>query len=220
MLTSPLETFSVGNTIVVSRGLVDVLPDEASLAMVLSRELAHIVLGHNSGSKYAFNDRMLFSDASVYQNLGFRHLPEEETAADNRALELLKNSPYAGKLDTAGLFLRELAARGPALSALLTPHLGTGFTNRKGAVDRMSALMNSAPALDPNKLDQVAALPLGGRVKVNAWDNHAELIKATPLAFTSARGKMPLEVTPFFPRLTRYRAAASPTDTAKALNQK
>src|SRR5713101_6673325 len=47
MLTLPLETFSAGNTIVVSRGLVDVLPDEASLAMVLSRELAHIVLGHN-----------------------------------------------------------------------------------------------------------------------------------------------------------------------------
>src|SRR5229473_519013 len=67
MLTLPLETFSAGNTIVVSRGLVDVLPDEASLAMVLSRELAHIVLGHNSGSKYAFNDRLLFSDESVYR---------------------------------------------------------------------------------------------------------------------------------------------------------
>src|SRR5580700_5222068 len=36
MLTSPLETFSVGNTIVISRGLIDVLPDEASLAAVLS----------------------------------------------------------------------------------------------------------------------------------------------------------------------------------------
>src|SRR4029077_18575115 len=47
MLTCPLETFSVGNTIIVSRGLIDVLPDEASLAMVLSHELAHIVLGHN-----------------------------------------------------------------------------------------------------------------------------------------------------------------------------
>ena len=47
LLTSPLETFSVGNTIVISRGLIDVLPDEASLAMVLSHELAHIVLGHN-----------------------------------------------------------------------------------------------------------------------------------------------------------------------------
>ena len=78
MLTSPLETFSVGNTIIVSRGLIDVLPDEACLAMVLSHELAHIVLGHNLGSRYAFNDRMLFSDESTYQNLGFRHVPEEE----------------------------------------------------------------------------------------------------------------------------------------------
>src|SRR5216684_3009733 len=216
MLTLPLETFSAGNTIVVSRGLVDVLPDEASLAMVLSRELAHIVLGHNSGSKYAFYDRMLFSDESIYQNLGFRHPPEEETAADQKALELLKNSPYAQKLNTPGLFLRELAARGPALSALLTPHLGTGFTDRKGAVDRMVVLMNSAPALDPNKLDQIAALPLGGRVKLNAWDDHAELIKTTPVAITSARGKMPLEVAPFFPRLTRYRAVVNTAAAANA----
>jgi hypothetical protein len=218
MLTLPLETFSAGNTIVVSRGLVDVLPDEASLAMVLSRELAHIILGHNLGSKYAFYDRMLFSDESIYQNLGFRHLPEEETAADKKALDLLKNSPYAQKLNAPGLFLRELAARGPALSALLTPHLGTGFTNHKGGVDRMSALMNSAPALDPNQLDQIAALPLGGRVKLNPWDDHAELIKTTPVAITSARRKMPLEVAPFFPRLTRYRAVVNTTATANAAN--
>src|SRR6266404_1660474 len=75
MLTLPLETFSAGNTIVVSRGLVDVLPDEASLAMVIARELAHIVLGHNLASKYAFSDRMLFTDETTYQNLGFRHVP-------------------------------------------------------------------------------------------------------------------------------------------------
>src|SRR5271167_3371761 len=91
LLTAPLETFSVGNTIVISRGLIDVLPDEASLAAVLSHELAHIVLGHNLGSKYAFNDRMLFSDDSTYANLGFRHVPEEEAAADKKAMEFLKN---------------------------------------------------------------------------------------------------------------------------------
>ena len=218
MLTLPLETFSVGNTIVVSRGLVDVLPDEASLAMVLSHELAHIILGHNMGSKYAFNDRMLFSDESVYQNFGFRHVPAEETAADAKAVDLLKNSPYAQKLDTPGLFLRELAARSSAISALLTPHLGNGFTDRKGAVDRMVALMNSAPALDPDKLNQIAALPLGGRVKLNAWDDHAELIKTTPLAISSARAKMPLEVTPFFPRLTRYGAVVNASAPVNAVN--
>ena len=218
MLTLPLETFSAGNTIVISRGLLDVLPDEGSLAMVLSRELAHIVLGHNFSSKYAFSDRMLFSDESTYQNLGFRHVAEEETAADNKAIDLLRNSPYAQNLNTAGLFLRELAARGPALSALLTPHLGTGFTNRKGAMNRMVALMNSAPALDPNRLDQVAALPLGGRVKLNAWDDHLELIKAMPVAITSVRNKMPLEVAPFFPYLTRYGVVVNATGPINAPN--
>jgi hypothetical protein len=170
------------------------------------------------GSKYAFSDRMLFSDESTYLNLGFRHVPEEETEADENAIELLKNSPYAQKLNTPGLFLREVSARGPALSALLTPHLGTGFTNRKGAIDRMVMLMNSAPALDPNKLDQIAALPLGGRVKLNAWDDHVELIKTMPMSITAARHKMPLEVTPFFPWLTRSAAVGSPTATANAAN--
>src|SRR5260370_10685329 len=82
----------------------------------------------------------------------------------------------------------------------------------------MAELMNSAPALDPDKLDQIAALPLGGRVKLNAWDNHVELIKTTPVAITSGRGKMPLAVTPFFPRLTRYGAGVSPTASVNAAN--
>jgi len=215
MLTLPLETFSAGSNIVVSRGLLDVLPDEASLAMVLSRELAHIILGHNLTSKFAFSDRMLFSDESTYKNLGFRHAPEEEAAADQKALDLLKNSPYAQKLNTPGLFLREVAARGPALQALMTPHLGTSLTDHKGSVDHLIALMNSAPALEPTKLDQVAALPLGGRVKLNAWDDRVELIKMAPVTMTTAREKMPLEVTPFFPRLTRSGASVKAT-TANA----
>ncbi len=213
MVTYPLETFSVGNTIVISRGLIDTLPDEASLAAVLSHELAHIVLGHNLGSKFAFTDRMLFSDESTYQNFGFRHNPEEETAADAKAIELLKNSPYAQKLGTAGLYLKQLQARGPQLSALLTAHLGNGFTDAKGEVIRLSAIMTSAPALDDTKLDQVAALPLGGRIKLDPWQDRVEMIKAAPVAITSARDKMPFELTPFFPRLSRLGA-----DTATAQN--
>src|SRR5207245_975134 len=127
LLTSPLETFSVGNTIVISRGLIDTLPDESSLAMALAHELAHIVLGHNLGSKYAFNDRMLFSDEATYQNFGFRHNPEEEAAADAKAVELLKNSPYAQKLGSGGLYLRQLSIRASVLPALLTPTLGNGL---------------------------------------------------------------------------------------------
>ena len=217
MLTSPLETFSVGNTIVISRGLVDTLPDEASLAAILSHELAHIVLGHNLGSKFAFNDRMLFSDESTYQNFGFRHNPEEEAAADTKAIEILKNSPYAQKLASGGLYLKQLAARAPTLSALTTSHLGNSFVDEKGQVTRLSALMTSAPELDHSKLDQIAALPLGGRIKLDPWQDRVEMVKAAPVTITSARDKMPFEVTPFFPRLTRLgAAAANPADATTA----
>ena len=221
LLTAPLETFSVGNTIVLSRGLVDVLPDEASLAAVLSHELAHIVLGHNLGSKYAFNDRMLFSDEGTYQSLGFRHIPEEEQAADKKAIELLKNSPYAQKLDNVGLFLKALQQRAPALGALLTTHLGNPLAEN-GTVTRLSGLSTQGPPLDNTKLDQIAALPLGGRVKINPWDDKAEMVKTAPVAITSARDKMPFEVTPFYPRLVRYSAntapATAPTTAASNSN--
>jgi hypothetical protein len=210
LLTAPLETFSVGNTIVISRGLIDVLPDEASLAAVLSHELAHIVLGHNLGSKYAFNDRMLFSDDSTYANLGFKHIPEEEAAADKKAVDLLNNSPYAQKLDNVGLFLKALQARTPQLNALLTTHLGNPLTEN-GTISRLSALATKGPALDNNKLDQVAALPLGGRVKINPWDDKAEMVKTAPVAITSARDKMPFEVTPFYPRLARWSTQNAPS---------
>jgi len=189
---------------------------------VLAHELAHIVLGHNLGSQYAFNDRMLFSDEATYQNLGFKHIPEEEAAADKKAIEMLKNSPYAQKLDAAGLFLRVLTARAAALNALLTAHLGNNMAE-SGTVIRMAQLMTSAPQLDWNKLDQIAALPLGGRVRLNAWDNKVELVKSQPVAITSARDKMPFEVTPFFPRLTRAGAdntASAASSTTAAANDK
>ena len=215
LLTAPLETFTIGHTIVVSRGLLDVLPDEASLAAVLSHELAHIVLGHNLGSKYAFNDRMLFSDDSTYNNLGFKHIPEEETAADKKAVELLNNSPYAQKLDNVGLFLKALQARAPQLNALLTTHLGNPLA-ANGTINRLAALATQGPALDNTKLDQVAALPLGGRVKINPWDDKAEMVKTAPVAITSARDKMPFEVTPFYPRLARYGATTPSAAPATA----
>jgi len=48
MTTTTLESFTVGHTIVLSRGLIDVLPDEASLATIIAHELSHAVLGHRS----------------------------------------------------------------------------------------------------------------------------------------------------------------------------
>jgi len=201
LMTTPLESFTIGHTIVVSRGMIDVLPDEAALAMILTHELAHIVLGHHLDTKLAFNDRMFFPDERTFQRMDFARDRDEEESADKKAVELLNNSPYKDKLSNAGLFLKAVQARAPELKNLIRAHLGDSLLN--GNATRMSSLMTASPQFDPKKTDQVAALPLGGRVKVEPWNNQLELIKTKPVAITTAAEKMPFEVTPFFPFLTR-----------------
>jgi hypothetical protein len=207
LLTSPLESFTIGHTIVVSRGLLDVLPDEASLAMVLAHELSHIVLGHKFDTKLAFNDRMFFPDEDSFQRLDFKRRPADEEAADTKALALLKNSPYKDKLGSAGLFLKALQQSAPELPNLIRPHLGNNLGGGKDV--RMSELLASAPQLDPQRTDQIAALPLGGRIKLDPWSDQVELAKTKPVALVSAKEKMPFEITPFFPYLTRLSTPAS-----------
>ena len=206
LLTSPLESFTIGHTIVISRGLLDVLPDEASLAMVMAHELSHIVLGHHFDTKLAFNDKLFFPDEESFQRLDFKRTAADEEAADTKALELLKNSPYKDKLGNAGLFLKALQQHTPELPKLIRPHLGNGLAGGKST--RMSTLLASAPALDEKRLDQIAALPLGGRIKVDPWTDQVELSKAKPVALVSAREKMEFEITPFFPYLTRMTTGA------------
>ncbi|MGB0044891.1 MAG: M48 family metalloprotease [Terriglobales bacterium] len=213
LMTTPLESFTIGHTIVMSRGMIDVLPDEASLAMILTHELAHIVLGHHLDTKLAFNDRMFFPDERTFERMDFARDKGEEEAADKKAIELLNNSPYKDKLSNAGLFLKAVQARAPALKNLIRAHLGDSLLN--GDATRMSSLMTASPQFDPKKTDQVAALPLGGRVKIDPWNDQLELIKTKPVVVTTAAEKMPFEVTPFFPFLTRL-GTATPEKAAPA----
>ena len=212
LLTSPLESFTIGHTIVVSRGLLDVLPDEGSLAMTLAHELSHIALGHRIDTRFAFNDRFFFPDQNTFQRMDFARSPSEEEAADHKAMELLENSPYKDKLANAGLFLKALETRAPELTSLIRPHLGNRM--EEGKTIRMAALLSSAPQLEMQRIDQIAALPLGGRVKLDPWSNRLEMMKTKPVVLLSPQEKMPFEVTPFFPYLTRL--STVPVETASA----
>ncbi len=208
LLTTPIETFSIGHTIVISRGLIDVLPDEASLALVLADELSHIALGHRTQTQFAFHNQTMLSDAELLQKFHFDRSPQELDEAGRKTIEIMKASPYQ-KTANAGLFLKALAARAPALPRLLAANLGNQMANPE-ALARLEQFAQSAPALEEGKIEQIAALPLGSRVKLNPWNNHIELVKTRPLALLSSREKMPFEVTPFALYLVRI-DAASPT---------
>jgi len=197
LMVSTLESFTVGHTIVLSRGLIDVLPDEASLATMLAHELSHVVLGHRVDSQYAFFDQLLVEDKDTFRHFGFARTPEEESAANAKAIQILNNSPYKNQLGNAGLFLQALDSRQKEIPNLISGHLG----NR---VPQISDLKSSVP-VDPKQNPQkIAALPLGGRVKIDPWNDNLSLIKSKPVGTVAEREKMPFEVTPFMPYLTRY----------------
>jgi hypothetical protein len=83
-------------------------------------------------------------------------------------------------------------------------------------VIRMTNLEVGAPKLEMAKTEQIAALPLGGRVKVDPWTAKITMPKTKPLALLSAREKMPFEVTPFFLYLTRQIGEPTAQKTAAA----
>jgi hypothetical protein len=216
MLTTTLESFTVGHTIVLSRGLIDVMPDEASLATMLAFQLSHIVLGHRLDSTYAFFDQIIVDEKDTFRHFGFQRTPEEEHAASEEAIKLLNNSPYKNQLGNAGLFLSALETRQKEIPNLISGHLG----NR---VLVIGDLKSTTPVDQKQNPQLIAALPIGGRVKLDPWNDNLELIKAKPVGTIAEREKMPFEVTPFMPYLTRYgveaikpiaASAAAPADTS------
>ena len=212
LMVSTLESFTVGHTIVLSRGLIDVLPDEASLATMLAHELSHVVLGHRVDSQFAFFDQLLVEDKDTFRHFGFARTPEEESAANAKAIQILNNSPYKNQLGNSGLFLQALESRQKEIPNLISGHLG----NR---VPQINDLKSTAP-LDPKQNPQkIAALPLGGRVKIDPWNDTLSLIKSKPIGTVAEREKMPFEVTPFMPYLTRYGATPVAASAAAPAQQ-
>jgi hypothetical protein len=209
MMTSTLESYTVGHTIVMSRGLIDVLPDEASLATMVAHELSHVVLGHRLDSSFAFFDQLLIDDKDTFRHFGFARTPDEEKAANTKAMQILNNSPYKNQLGNAGLFLTALATREKEIPNLISPHLGD-------RVPIIGDLRSSMPVDQKTNPQMIAALPIGGRVKLDPWNDKLELIKSKPVGTVAEREKMPFEVTPFMPYLMRYGAESSKPIAASA----
>ena len=214
LMTSTLESFTMGHTIVLSRGLVDVLPDEASLAAILAHELGHVVLGHRMGAQFAFFNRLRFDEKETLRHFGFTFTPDEEQAATQEGMDLLRRSPYKDQPGNAQFFLQALQDRAKEIPNLISPHLGnsvaTTWTNA-------SADSSADPIAAKPAGNVIAALPLGGRIKVEPWNNQLRMLKSKAVGAVAEDEKMPFEVTPFFLYLTRVNSL---TGTPSAVSVK
>lgn len=215
LLTTTLEATTVGNTILISKGLLDTLPNEESIASVVALELAHIVMGHHIDTRYAFNDRLMFPDEASFQRIAMYHTDHDNEDAAKQATKYLEVSMYKDKLASAGLFWAQLADREKVLKALSTPKLGDSLLRADGT-PWMLDLAKSAPKINWDDLAQIPALPLGSWLRTNPWNDQVRMLNATRYAPMNAQEKMPFEVTPIYFRLQRM--DASPTDqTAESI---
>lgn len=212
--TAPIEIATIGHTILISRGLLDALPNEAALATVLAHALAHAALGHELDTSFAFNDRMVVPTYKQLPRFDFKHSAEQEREADTLGLKILANSPYKDDLAEAGLFLKVLAEFSGKVPNLTRANLGEGLVT-DNQVSFMAQVASNAPRLEMDNPQQIVALPLGSRVKLDPWAGQLKLVKAKPPRIYSAKDKLALQVTPFSPYLTRVKAGhdSNPDDS-------
>jgi hypothetical protein len=217
LLTSTLESLSVGNTIILSKGLIDVLPNEEDLAAMLSFQLAHIALRHPIDTRYAFSDRLYFADEDTLRQILLNHTAPQNQEAASKAVNIFRASIYANKAGSVGLFLAQLSQTESHVPALLTPRLGDPLTSPSGA-PWLAAFEQQAPPLQEDDLHQIAALPLGSHLRIDPWTNEVFSLNFSPAPLLSARDKMPFQVTPIYYRLQRYKApnAGGPSSAAVA----
>ena len=219
LLTEPLESLAVGNTIIVSKSLIDttsVLTTDGAQQMgdlnaILAFQLAHIILDHRLDTKYAFSDRLLFPSTSVFQRIPMHHTDLDNESAAKKAVELLNAKELVGGQQYFGLYLQQLQTRLKGLSALNTPMIGDALIKSdKDPTFWMQAMVAKGVKLDMKDLKQQAAMPLASFLRFDPWTDQVIKMNFSFEPIINERDKMPFEVEPVYLKLAYYTPPAAP----------
>ncbi len=208
LLTTTLESFTIGHTILVSRGLLDVLPDEASLAMILAHEVAHILSGQTLSDQWAMRDWSVFMVKDRFNHFGFPINAGAEEKTNAKAVQLLQGSPYKDKLGNSVLFMQMIGSQAPSLPSLISPHV----RSQAAIANRLSVVAPSAAS----KEQSITVLPMGSRIELNPWTSQIDLVKSKPNAPVSTRKRQDLLINPSMLHLVRQ-TASGPAQQQKSV---
>ena len=221
MMTEPLESLAVGNTIILSKGLIDttgiVTQDGAQQAgdlnAVLAFQVAHVILGHRLDTKYAFNDRLIFPDTVSFKKIPMHHTDADNEAAAKKAMELLNAKELVDSQPYFALYLSQLKVRAKSLKALNEPMIGDGLM-KPGPEGTfwMQALVAKGEKLENNNLKQQAAMPLSSFLRFDPWTDKLIPMHSAFEPILSAADKMPFEVEPVYLKLSYYKAPVAPAE--------
>ncbi len=219
LLTEPLESMAIGNTIVLSKSLIDttavVTQDGAqqmgNLNALLAFQLGHIVLGHRLDTKYAFSDSLLFPSTSVFSKIPMHHTDADNTAAAKKAIELLNAKELVDGQQYFGLYLQQLQQRAKALKALTEPMIGDGLMkDDKDHTFWLQPMLAKGGKLNQEDLKQQAAVPLSSFLRYDPWTDQVITLHSTFEPLLMPADKMPFEVEPVYIKLAYYKAPVDP----------
>ena len=225
LLTEPLESLSVGNTIILSKSLIDTtavvtadgVQQTGNLNALLAFQLAHVITGHKLDTKFAFNDRLLFPADTTFKRIPMHHTDADNNEAAKKAVELLNAKELADGSKYFGLYLQQLQQRIKGLRSLNEPLIGDALV--KGDNDQtfwMGALIPKGPKLDVKDLKQQGAVPLSSFLRFDPWTDQLMVLHTAFEPILSASDKMPFEVSPVYLKLSYYKAPAPPAPPAPA----
>ena len=224
LLTEPLESLAIGNTIVISKSLIDTtaVPGNANeqvnnLYAIIAFQVAHIIQGHRLDTKYAFNDRLLFPDTSAFTRIPMHHTDHDNEEASKKTLELLSPKERNDASAQFGLYLAQLQERSKALTALNEPMIGDSLVkDTKTGTFWLQALVGKGGKLDMNDLKRNAAMPLASFLRFAPWTDQVVQMHPAFEPLLSSRDKMPFEVAPVYLKLSYYKAPTNALDAAAA----
>ncbi len=223
LLTQPLESLAIGNTIVISKSLLDTTgvvtqdgqQQMGNLNAILAFQIAHIILAHRLDTKYAFNDRLLFPTTSVFNRIPMHHTDADNAAAAKKAMELLSAKELEGGQQYFSLYLQQLQQRVKSLKALNEPMIGDGLTKSdEDPTFWMAAIESKGPKLDMKDLKQQAAMPLASFLRFDPWTDQVYVMHSAFEPLLTAADKMPFEVEPVYLKLSYYKLPADATPPA------
>jgi hypothetical protein len=209
LLTSKLESAVVGHTIFVSRGLLDVLPDESTLAMVLARNIALVKLGYTANTEFGFADRARFKTRDAFRKMYFQNSDEQQREAGQLAEQWIGNSPYKNGLGSVSQFVAQLQHDSFHVYFLLEPSLGNSVSDTFGVYRSLK------PSPKSPVTSELPALALGSRIVLDPWTDRLTFLPNTPSAALLGENRA-FAVTPFVPHLRRARPSDASAANASA----
>jgi hypothetical protein len=148
LATTPVEIFHISNTIVVSRGFLEMVPDESTLAVFLAHELAHIALDTAVGAQNDPGHSLFeFSRLGDFQGLGITNRPEDEGRASALTCGILHDSVYALTIGEASTFEEQLAAISQHIPNLTKARFGFGLIEKGRPVHPLPSCVSAGQSV-------------------------------------------------------------------------